>query len=216
MHPRFVQANELLCRTFSQWVAERGDKSVALNFYTVRLAHAAMVAPYEAAIAEFLLETMDPSDRSFEIGCGYGQLPLLVALGGRRMTGIEYEPLRFAGAQYLRGRLGSENPTAAARLDFLKLRYPRDFDWRLLAGARRNVLVFTNVVATVVKEQEDEILATFSRFDEVIVMVSHFGWSRSAAEQDQLEAKIARLNFAPGRVIPAHPSNRILSFTRRA
>jgi hypothetical protein len=205
-------ANRFLLDTLSAWVAATGEKSGAQNFYLSRLDCGVMIEPYEVAVGSFLVRTLDAADQSYEVGCGYGQLPFLVACGGRRMKGLEHARGRFSGAEFLLAALAECNPGAASRLSFRKILFPAEFDFGCLADNRRNVLVFTNVVSTPIKQQEDAILATFARFDVVIVMLSYFGWHRSEEEQRDLEQKICASGMLFGEEIFVDQDQRVVSF----
>jgi hypothetical protein len=209
-------ANRFLLDTLSSWVAATGEQSGAQNFYLRRLGGGIMIEPYEVAVGCFLVRTLDVADQSYEVGCGYGQLPFWVAWGGRRMAGLERASGRFGGAQFLLSTLGEFNPDAAERLSFQKILFPTEFNFDLLADNRRNALVFTNVVSTAIKQQEEAILTTFARFNIVIVMVSHFGWHRSKAEQRDLERKIRNSGMIFGEEIFVDEDRRIVSFIARS
>jgi hypothetical protein len=109
------------------------------GFYANKIEKRCLLSDGERAVAEYVTKTFSATDRVLEVGCGYGQLPLLLACLGRNAGGVESDVGRFAVAETLRAEMAKSYPQAAG-CQLYRGRYPLD------AAPPHDVIVTTNVV----------------------------------------------------------------------
>ena len=170
-------------------------ESGAYNFYARRLESGSLFAGYEIALAEKLLERRFPVREIHEIGPGFGQLPMLLAVNGLPATGIEGDSRRYA--------------TAATLLDEMRRAFPAAAPCRMLHGsfplprpaappARDALALTTNLIFTTTPAQQNLFVAALRRYPFVIADVDRlFEPRRTADERAAAFALFASNGFGP-------------------
>lgn len=176
------------------WVsADVAHEQAAASYYLTRLSQGRFFPDSDMAIAEYSRCHFDSQTRFCELGAGLGELSVLLALDGFRVTGFEGHSGRYGGAK--------------AITDALRVRgLPLD-DMTLIEGlfpsalqlaavdAKSTVLVATNVTSVHVMANIDRIYRAFGLFDHLIIDVAKFGDDRDAHAQQSLLADLKGLGF---------------------
>lgn len=179
-----------------EWIeADPEHRRAAGDYYTARLAQGQFLLDSDLAIAKYSQTHFDRGTRFFELGFGFGELSLSLALGGFHTVGFESDAGRYAGASALTAALAQQgidtgNLTLAygAYPDILRLD-ERDLD-------SESVFVSTNVTSTVVMETIDRIMRSLRHFDHLIIDLSRFGEVRDVSSQRALIVQLQKLGFS--------------------
>jgi hypothetical protein len=178
-----------------EWIeADPQRKRSAGDYYGARLAQGELVQASDLAIAAYARRHFASDARFFELGFGFGELSLCLALSGFRIVGFESDAGRYAGASALavalaqRGAdVGNLSLVYGVFPDVLRL------DWLEFAG--ESVLVSTNVTGTILMEGIERVLRSLALFDHLIIDLSRFGEVRDAASQRALTDRLNKLGF---------------------
>ena len=179
----------------SDWVNESPDhERGAGRYYLDKLARGVLFESYDIAVAQYAERHLPPAARFCELGSGFGELCILLALKGFRCLGIEVDAMRCRGAAAVLEalpRIGVHLPA----LSFIEGRYPDSLGLDRLSGEDDNVLVATNVTSGEMMARMGHILASLRLFDHLLINVSRFGAVRDAAMTNRLVAQLQGLGF---------------------
>lgn len=178
-----------------EWIeADPEHRRAAGDYYTARLAQGQFLLDSDLAIAKYSQGHFDREARFFELGFGFGELSLCLALSGFHTVGFESDAGRYAGASALTASLAQQgidtsNLTLAYGVypDILRLD-ERDLD-------SVSVFVSTNVTSSLVMETIDRVMRSLRHFDHLIIDLSRFGEVRDASSQLALNVQLRKLGF---------------------
>ena len=176
---------------FISFLQERIDRmglteSGAYNYYSERLREGLILKDYEKALILYL--TAQPRDCKWHlvhVGVGLGPLALAVAALGYPVLGFEGDRKRYKGASDACSLLSRHFPTIATQYDLRHGFYPDGFNDGDVRSGYDNILLFTKAASTYNMEHEDELLRSFSRFNEVIFSPQYFTKSQAADVEQQ-------------------------------
>ena len=98
------------------------------NYYIGRVQNGNAIAAQEAQIARYIHDTFPKDIRIAEVGCGFGQLCMLLgALNFKSVTGIEGDAPRFTGSLHMLKHITEEGRWSTLGVQFLGGYYPTDF-----------------------------------------------------------------------------------------
>lgn len=147
------------------------ELSGAYNFYATRLRRGTILGPYDLGLARALLDWPEAPRRIHEIGGGFGNFCILLALLGFKTTSLEADSRRFAAANALQDALNAEFPQVRDGYEIINQRFPLARGLLPPAGA---MVVATNLVSTTSTEARARILAAVRAYDCAIVDVDRF------------------------------------------
>lgn len=189
------ELNSFAIDTLDVWLANAaGRRNSAGAYYLQRLAQGRFFVEAEQAIAHYTRDTFDQQACFFELGSGFGELSILLALSGFRSTGFECDIGRHAGSTILKQALQGRG----LNLDGLALvqgYYPDALDVSSLNVRGETIIVSSNVTSTHLMENFDYVLRSLRLFDHVILDLSRFGEARTPASQADLCRRLRELGF---------------------
>ena len=177
------------------WIeVDSEHRRAAGDYYTARLTQGQFLLASDLAIATYSRAHFGRETRFFELGFGFGELSLCLALSGFHTVGFESDAGRYAGASALAGSLAQQgidtsNMTLVDGIypDILRLD-ERDLD-------SVSVFVSTNVTSSLVMETLDRVMRSLRHFDHLIIDLSRFGEVRDASSQRDLIVQLQKLGF---------------------
>lgn len=178
-----------------EWIeASPEHRSAAGDYYTTRLVQGQFLLDPDLAIARYSQKHFDREVRFFELGFGFGELSLSLALSGFHTVGFETDAGRYAGASALVASLAQQGADIS-RLSLIYGAYPDllRLDGRDLDG--ESVFVSTNVTSSLVMETIDRVMRSLRHFDHLIIDLSRFGEVRDVATQRALIVQLQNLGF---------------------
>ena len=214
-HFSLDELNQFGVTKLREWIAAAPDHARAAgDYYTVRLAQGQFLFDYDLTIAKYCQKHFDRKARFFELGFGFGELSLCLALSGFHTVGFESDAGRYAGASALttllaRQGIDTSNLTLAYGVypDVLRLD-ERDLD-------RESVFVSTNVTSSLVMEMIDRVMRSLRHFDHLIIDLSRFGEVRDVSSQRALIAELQRLGFREAARVYSGGGSDIRHFKRK-
>ena len=147
------------------------------NFYAVRLRRGTIFSDYDLALAEALVARSDLPRVVHEVGGGFGNLSMLLAMNGFQATCLELAKLRYDGGM--------------AILEALRPALPQMANFRLLHAAFPEptlkpdgaMAVITNLVATTSEADRRAMLRRLGAYDAAIIDVDRFLTSITTAPE---------------------------------
>src|SRR5262245_2157578 len=107
--PEFNRVNELGVSILRDWLAaDPSHARGAGEYYAARLAGGKLLVDNELAIADYCRKHFGLDAHFVEMGTGFGELSLMLALSGFQATGFESDTGRYTGADALRAGLGQQ------------------------------------------------------------------------------------------------------------
>jgi len=197
-----------------EWIeADPEHRRAAGDYYTTNLAQGQFLLEPDLAIARFSQKHFDRKVRFFELGFGFGELGLSLALSGFHTVGFESDAGRYAGASALTESLAQEGADTS-NLSLVFGVYPdtlrldeRDLD-------SETVLVSTNVTSDLMMEAIDRVMRSLRHFDHLIIDLSRFGKVRDASSQRDLIVQLQKLGFREAARVYAAGDTDIRHFRR--
>jgi hypothetical protein len=187
--------NQIGVSKLREWVeADAQHKRSAGEYYTALLASGRLLLAPDLAIAEYSRRHFNREARFFELGFGFGELSLCLALYGFRTVGFESDAGRYAGASALAVALAQEGADTSS-LSLVYGVYPDvlRLDWLDLESD--SVLVSTNVTSSLLMEGIGRVMRSLRLFEHLIIDLSRFGEVRDVASQRTLVARLQELGF---------------------
>jgi hypothetical protein len=186
-----VNTNAL--KVLRQLVREKGEKgSGASTYYAQRLEQGRILTSYEVEVASYLAAHRSHYNLFCEVGCGFGVLPMLLAMKGLSACGFDPDERRIAGAKAmlaeLRRALEAEQRPLDTACDFEVGMLP---DWVVARKVEDAVAIVTNFTTTVTAPQRQDMIGQLARFKAVILDAQRFVERRATPEaENQLVAEL--------------------------
>lgn len=177
------------------WLAGDADRRHAAgDYYLSRMLPGRLLLESDMAIVDYSRECFRRDTRFFELGAGFGELSVCLALSGFATVGFEADAGRYAGASALVSTLGQEGYDMGG-LALVCGFFPDAFrsDWADLNGD--SVFVSTNVTSSVMMETIDHVIRSLKLFDHLIIDLSRFGEVRDVRSQRALVERLVALGF---------------------
>ncbi len=197
-----------------EWIeADPEHGRAAGDYYTVRLAQGRFLLDPDLAIAKYSQRRFEGETRFFELGFGFGELSLYLALSGFHTVGFESDAGRYAGASALamafaQQGVDTSNLTLVYGIFPDILRFDeRDLDNEL-------VFVSTNVTSILIMNGIDRVMRSLRHFDHLIIDLSRFGEVRDAASQLALIAQLQKFGFTEAARVYAAGDTDVRHFQR--
>lgn len=163
------------------------------DYYMERLSRDRLFGDIDIAIADYCRRHFRHETKFFELGFGFGELSLLLALGGFQVTGYEGEAGRYAGAAMLAKAL-ADRGAKLGTLSLVEGIFPDALDLRSL-NTPSTALVVTNVTSSHIMDNIDFVYRGLRLFDHLIIDLSRFGVVRGPAAQGELIARLQLCGF---------------------
>lgn len=195
-HPDYMQIDRLGVAILRDWLTSdpRNQRSAG-DYYSVRLARGKLLLDNEVAIADYCRSRFSPKSATFlEMGTGFGELSLLLALNDFQTIGFESDAGRYEGACALIAGMAQQG-VDVGRLSLVKGFFPPALDLARVHGKGEMILVSTNVTSSYVMENVDSIYRALRLFDYLVVDVARFGESRDEESKRQLVADLGDGGF---------------------
>ena len=176
------------------WLAaDAARQRSAGSYYLQRLSRGRLFVDSELAIVEYCRNRFSSAVRFFELGFGFGELSLLLALGGFSATGYEADAGRYEGARVLADALADKN-LDLGKLSLINGSFPDALELDTM-GAAAAVLVATNVTSSYLMDNIDYVYRAMRLFDHVIVDLSRFGAVRDQSARQTLVSDLLEAGF---------------------
>ena len=191
----FSMVNLAAVSTLQDWLgSDPGRIRSAGSYYTARLEKGRLFVDSELSIAEYSRRRFSRKVRFFELGFGFGELSLLLALSGFRATGFESDEGRHAGATALMAKL-AQRGIDVDELSLVKGSFPDALQLATFDKDGETVFVSTNVTSSQVMEKIDYVYRSLRLFDHLIIDLSRFGQVRNEQSQHELIVKLRECGF---------------------
>ena len=211
--PDFVVTNTLAVAALSDWLAaDETRQKVAGNYYTQRLAQGRLFTDAELTIAQYCSGHFDRQTKFVELGFGFGELSILLALSGFDATGYESDAGRHAGATALVAALATRK-LKLGNLSLIHGRFPEALRLAEL-DTQKAVLVATNVTSDYIMRKMDLIHRAIRLFDHVILDLARFGTARDHQAQLDLVEDLRRCGLVEVTPIYSSTHNSVRHFQR--
>ena len=199
-----------------EW-ADGGEKARrgAGEYYLDRFATGRFFTDYDLYTAEYCVNKLGDAPLAVELGCGLGELSMLLAADGMRTVGIESASARHSGAVTLHRTL-TEDGYALGVLSFSVGTYPDKRTDAVASDTSNAVLLCTHITSSSLVENMNEVIRSLVRFRHLIIDVSTFGARRAAARAAELVAEIRRTGFDEVAIVYQDTNADIRHFRRRA
>lgn len=178
-----------------QWVEASPDhRRAAGDYYTTRLPYGPLFVESDMAIVDYSRAHFLRQARFFELGIGFGELSLCLAVSGFRTVGFESDAGRYEAATALTAAL-SRQGFDTSQLSLVLGFFPDVLQIDRIDLGGETVLVSTNVTSSLMMEAIDNVIWSLRLFDHLIIDLSRFGEVRNVASQEALVAKLQELGF---------------------
>lgn len=189
------ELNQFGLSMLREWIeVDPEHRRAAGDYYTTNLAQGQFLSEPDLAIVRYSQKRFDRKARFFELGFGFGELGLSLALSGFHTVGFESDAGRYAGASALAESLAQEG-VDTSNLSLVYGLYPdilrldeRDLD-------SETVFVSTNVTSDFMMEAIDRVMRSLRHFDHLILDLSRFGKVRDVSSQRDLIVQLQKLGF---------------------
>ena len=180
--------------------ADPSRERSAGSYYMERLAGGRLFVDAELALVNYARGRFEAGTKFFELGFGFGELSLLLALSGFTAIGYESDVGRHAGASALVEGLARRG-LATRGVSLVQGVFPDALTLSALETSGPTVLVSTNVTSTHIMDNFAAVLTALKRFDHLILDLSRFGIVRDHKSQRELATELRRAGFSEvGRV----------------
>lgn len=194
--PSFSLTNLFAVSILTNWLAlDPIHERAAGSYYMARLSQRRLFVDAELAIAKYSQNQFDRKTRFVELGFGFGELSLLLALSGFPTTGFESDIGRCAGAKALIDKLGQQGLEISG-LSLVEGLFPDSLRLEHFDRESEAVFVSTNVTSSHVMGNFTHILRTLRLFDHAIIDLTRFGMVRDEQSQKDLIADLRRAGFS--------------------
>ena len=211
----FSMVNLTAVSILQEWLGSNAARiRSAGDYYTTRLKRGRLFVDSELAIAKYGRERFPREVHFFELGFGFGELSLLLALSGFRATGFESEIGRHAGATALAAALAQRGIDVGG-LSLVLGAFPDALQLATLDKVGETVFVSTNVTSSQVMQKIDHVYRSLRLFDHLIIDLTRFGEVRNEDSQRGLIAKLGDFGFVEIAKVFANGETDIRHFERR-
>lgn len=212
----FAATDAIAVSILQDWL--KGDPARELaagDYYMTRLVGGRLFVDAELAIARYCRRIFEPGTKIFELGFGFGELTLLLALSGFKAVGYESDVGRHAGATALiEGLMQRGLDTCAVSL--VQGAFPNALALGSFDAEGPAVFVSTNVTSSHVMANIAVIQRALRLFDHLILDLSRFGTVRDQQSQRELADELRLAGFTQvGRVYSVGDSD-IWHFQRKS
>jgi len=212
----FASIDATAVSILQDWLkADPARERSAGSYYMTRLSTGRLFVDAEVAIARYCRSRFEPGTRFFELGFGFGEFSLLLALSGFRAVGYESDVGRHAGAAALVEGLARRGLDTGS-LSLVQGTFPDALAQEAVDAGGPAVFVSTNVTSSHVMENIAAILTALRLFDHLILDLSRFGAVRDQRSQQELVAELRRAGFAEVERVYSMGDCDIRHFKRRA
>lgn len=211
-----VSTDTIAVSLLRDWL--KGDPArerAAGSYYTTRLAGGRLFVDAEVAIARYCCGRFETGTRVFELGFGFGELTLLLALSGFRAVGYESDVSRYAGATALVEGLARHGLDTGG-VSLVQGAFPDALALGSFDAKGAAVFVSTNVTSSHVMENISVIQRALRLFDHLILDLSRFGTVRDQQSQRELAAELRLAGFAEVERVYSVGDSDIWHFERKA
>lgn len=184
------------------------------SYYAVRLERGRLFGDMDLAIAKYGRERFRRDAQFFELGFGFGELSLLLALSGFHATGFESNVGRHAGATALKAALAQRGADVGS-LSLVHGSFPDALQLATLDKGGEAVFVSTNVTSSALMEKIDHLYRSLRLFDHLIIDLARFGEVRDADSQRSLIATLSDSGYVEIARIYSNGQNDVRHFERR-
>ncbi|WP_422002578.1 DUF4407 domain-containing protein [Reyranella sp.] len=192
----FGAVEQLAVSRLAEWIgAEPDHRRAAGEYYAARLAEGRLFIDSDMAVVDYSREHFPRDTRFFELGFGFGELSLCLALSGFRTVGFESDAGRHEAACALAAAVAGEGYDTGE----LSLVYGLFPDVLRLDGgglAGESVLVSTNVTSSLMMAAIDKVIWSLRLFDHLIIDLARFGEVRDASSQRALVDRLQEIGFS--------------------
>lgn len=192
----FAAVEQLAVSRLTEWVDANPDhKRAAGEYYVTRLAEGHLFNESDMAILDYSRAHFRRLARFFELGFGFGELSVCLALSGFSAVGFECDAGRYEAASALAGAVANQGyDTGDLSLVYGTFPDALRLDW--LEQANESVFVSTNVTSSLMVEAIDHVIWSLRLFDHLIIDLSRFGEVRDASSQRALIERLQELGFS--------------------
>lgn len=181
------------------WLVEWVDKDpdhlrAAGEYYTIRLPYGPLFGTADIAIVDYCRGHFLTEARFFELGIGFGELSLCLAVSGFRTVGFESDAVRYEAATSLTVAL-SHQGFDTSQLSLVYGLFPNVLQIDRVDIGAQTVFVSTNVTSDLMMEAIDNVIWSLRLFDHLIIDLSRFGEVRDVPSQGALIIKLQELGF---------------------
>ncbi len=178
-----------------KWVEASPDhRRAAGDYYTTRLPNGPLFVASDMAIVDYSRAHFLRQARFFELGIGFGELSLCLAVSGFRTVGFESDAGRYEAATALTAEM-SRQGFNTTQLSLLRGFFPNVFQLDRTDISGEAVFVSTNVTSNLMMEAIDNVIWSLRFFDHLIIDLSRFGEVRDLPSQRALIIKLQELGF---------------------
>lgn len=208
--------NQLGVGILRDWLAaDSGRERSAGEYYLDRLARDSLLVANEIAIADYFRRYFDAERvHVVEMGTGFGELSVLLALGGFHATAFESDAGRYAGASALLAGLAQQG----IDVDRILLRlgtFPPALDLELFDREGTVIFVSTNVTSSYVMEHLAHIHRILRLFDHLVIDLARFGSARDQESIQLLADEFERNGFFEKACIYSASGSDVRHFARQ-
>lgn len=213
MQPSFELTELVAVSILHEWLSiDPEANNAAGSYYIESLSRNRLLRDADLAIAKYCQSNFLHETRFFELGFGFGELSLLLALCGFTVTGFEGDVRRYAAGIMLTKAL-AERGANLGTLTLVEGLFPEALDLRSLRAAS-NALVSSNVTHSYIMENIDFVYRALRLFDHLILDLAQFGRARDPASRQKVAVRLQQCGFVEvGRVFSAS-TNDVRHFRR--
>ena len=211
------RVEELAGRVLRDWLSDSSPRRRAAGeYYLSRLSRESLLVPNDLAMAEYCRRRFSGTQaHAVEMGTGFGELSLLLALSGIPTIAFESDFGRHSGAEALLSGL------AACGIDVgdVSLVYgtfPLALDLRVLDKPGPAVFLSSNVTSSWVMEHIDSVHRALRLFDHLVIDLARFGIARNDGDIRSLVADLERDGFTEVARVYAATGSDVRHFARRS
>jgi len=210
----FDAANQIAVAAVKAWTVQQPRYATSLgDYYNVRLSQNNLLIEAERRVVDYCRHQFDPTYRFYELGCGYGELSLMLAIAGCSATAFESEEGRYKGAIALQEALAREGYDTN-RASIVHGRFPDALQLAQLQSPLSAVLVATNVTSKYIVQNFDYVCRALRLFDHLVLDLARFGDVRDKASQGSLQHTLNDLGFTEVAAVFTAGANNIRHFRR--
>jgi hypothetical protein len=192
----FGAVEQLAVSRLAEWVDANPDhKRAAGDYYLTRLAQGQLFIESDMAIVDYSRAHFHRQAQFFELGFGFGELSISLALSGFRTVGFECDAGRYEAASALAAAIAKQGYDTGG-LSLVYGIFPDVVRLDRLELAGESVFVSTNVTGSLMMEAVDQVIWSLRLFDHLIIDLSRFGEVRDASSQRTLIERLRELGFS--------------------
>ncbi len=186
---------EQFARELTHWLDANPRQKEVDAYYRTRLATGNALSAADVATAVCVANHYPEGTTVVDVGCGYGQLGALIAASGYKVTAVDHDRVRNAGALCVQAAM-IDNWHGLSNLDLPIGTWPIDFE-----DTTHGVLVAGNVINSFWESRwtaapETRLQKTLRGMDAVIDTRTWWRERKTVGEQYELVKDIEKLGYA--------------------